>query len=68
MLNVRRSLARTASLRTPMTNTEVVAEIVLMTKDFLVYMMPIIGTLAGIMFVLSLFFASTTGSLKRFKG
>jgi hypothetical protein len=51
-----------------MTNTAVVGQIVSMTQDFLVYMMPIIGVLAGIMFVLSLFFSATTGTLKRFKG
>jgi len=52
-----------------MTNGEVVAEIVGMVQDFLVYMMPIIGTLAGLTFVLSFFFSVTMGLGRRtFRG
>jgi hypothetical protein len=51
-----------------MTNTAVVGEIITLTQNFLVFMMPVIGFLAGLMFVLSLFFSATTGTLKRFRG
>ena len=52
-----------------MTNSEVVAEIVSMTQNLLEYMMPVIGVLAGLTFVLSFFFSVTLGMGRRtFRG
>lgn len=52
-----------------MTSGEVVAEIIGMVQDFLTFMLPIIGVLAGLTFVLSFFFSVTMGLGRRtFRG
>jgi hypothetical protein len=52
-----------------MTNTQVVGEIIAMTQDFLTFMLPVIGVLAGITFVMTLFFNVTLGFGRRiFRG
>jgi len=48
-----------------MTNTEVVGQIVTMTTDLFAFMMPVIGVLAGIVFVTSFMLSVTLGLGKR---
>jgi len=48
-----------------MTNTEIVGEILLMTKDFLQFMLPIIGIMAGIIFIVTWLMSITVGSGRR---
>lgn len=52
-----------------MTNTEVVTLIIELTQDFLIFMLPVIGVLSGISFILTFLFSITMGLGKRtFKG
>lgn len=52
-----------------MAPAEVVTQIIDMTKDFLTYMLPIIGILAGINFMVSWFMSVTMGLGRRtFRG
>jgi len=52
-----------------MTNTEVVTEIITMAADFMTYMLPIIGVLAGLQFILSWLFEILFGAGRRtFRG
>jgi hypothetical protein len=52
-----------------MANAEIIAQIVDIVKDCLTYMMPIIGILAGINFVLTWFHSTVWGMGRRtFKG
>jgi hypothetical protein len=52
-----------------MASSEVVDQIISLTADFLTYMMPIIGVLAGITFITSWFMSVTIGMGRRtFKG
>jgi len=52
-----------------MANSEVVNLILTTTSDFFTYMMPIIGILAGISFVVSFFFTVVMGMGRRtFRG
>ncbi len=48
-----------------MAPSDVVNSVVTMTSDFLTYMLPIIGVLAGIMFVTSFFFSLVMGIGRR---
>lgn len=47
-----------------MANTEVVDLIINMTSDFMTYMLPIIGVLAGITLVLTFFIYVSVGSAR----
>jgi hypothetical protein len=47
-----------------MANSDIVNLIITMTADFMEYMLPIIGTLAGITLVLSFFIYVTLGSAR----
>lgn len=52
-----------------MASADVIAQIITMTKDFLTYMLPVIGVMAGIIFVITWLMSITIGLGRRtFKG
>lgn len=52
-----------------MANTDVITIILDMTRDYFTYMLPIIGVLAGISFIVTFLFSITMGLGRRtFKG
>lgn len=48
-----------------MANDQVIYQILDTTKDMLIYAMPIIGVMAGLMLILSFLYAITIGAVKK---
>lgn len=52
-----------------MASADIVNQIISMTGEFLSYMMPIIGVMTGIVFIVSLFLEVTLGTVRKtFRG